>query len=112
MGSKTNVGLSNYFQMPLHYPRYNRKDYEDMPEWKLDRLLMEYGLPAMGDLAYKREYAMGAFLWPDMVPTSCPKFTTTTIKSSPPTPSVFGKCFFFGVGLSPKKKKTEYFSSA
>lgn len=52
------------FQMPLHYPKYTRKDYQDMPEWKLDRLLAEYGLSAKGDLAYKRDFAMGAFLWP------------------------------------------------
>ncbi|KAL5710973.1 hypothetical protein ACHQM5_021475 [Ranunculus cassubicifolius] len=66
MESKKNGGVS-YFQMPLHYPRYSRKDYECMQEWKLDRLLGEYGLPVSGDLASKREYAMGAFLWPDEV---------------------------------------------
>lgn len=49
------MNVSN-FQMPLHYPRYSRKDYQDMPE---------YGLSAHGDLAYKRDFAMGAFLWPD-----------------------------------------------
>lgn len=53
------------FQMPLHYPRYSRKDYEDKPEWKLDRLLAQYGLSVHGDLACKRDFAMGAFLWPD-----------------------------------------------
>ncbi|KAK9920391.1 hypothetical protein M0R45_028946 [Rubus argutus] len=54
------------FRMPLHYPRYSRKDYQDMPERKLDCLLAEYGLSAQGhDLAYKRDFAMGAFLWPD-----------------------------------------------
>lgn len=58
---KNNV---SFFQMPLHYPRYTEKDYQDMPEWKLDGLLKEYGLPTHGDLAYKREFAMGAFLWP------------------------------------------------
>ncbi|KAK7300755.1 hypothetical protein RJT34_11605 [Clitoria ternatea] len=52
------------FQMPLHYPRYTETDYQDMPEWKLDGLLREYGLPTQGDLAYKREFAIGAFLWP------------------------------------------------
>lgn len=51
--------------MPLHYPRYGKKEYLDMPEWKIDRLLAEYGLSVHGDLAYKREFAMGAFLWPD-----------------------------------------------
>ncbi|KAK2430838.1 S-adenosyl-L-methionine-dependent methyltransferase superfamily protein [Trifolium repens] len=44
--------------MPLHYPRYTEKDYQNMPEWKLDGLLKEYGLPTHGDLAYKREFAM------------------------------------------------------
>lgn len=52
------------FQMPVHYPRYSREDYEAMPEWKLDRLLALYGLPIAGDLAYKRSFAIGAFLWP------------------------------------------------
>ncbi|KAF9599433.1 hypothetical protein IFM89_037199 [Coptis chinensis] len=60
----------NFFQMPLHYPRYTKKDYQDMPEWKVDRLLSEYGLPVTGNLAYKREFAMGAFLWPDAVRAS------------------------------------------
>ncbi|XVF83737.1 hypothetical protein PTKIN_Ptkin16aG0515700 [Pterospermum kingtungense] len=53
----------SYFQMPLHYPRYTKKDYLDMPESKLDRLLAEYGLSTEGDLDYKRRFAMGAFLW-------------------------------------------------
>lgn len=51
------------FQMPLHYPRYTRADYEIMPEWKLDCLLKEYGLPISGDVEQKRKFAMGAFLW-------------------------------------------------
>ncbi|OVA06381.1 hypothetical protein BVC80_8981g18 [Macleaya cordata] len=54
-----------YFQMPLHYPRYTKADYETMPEWKLDRLLAEYGLPIIGDVEQKRKFAMGAFLWPN-----------------------------------------------
>ena len=53
------------FQMPLHYPRYKKEDYEAMPEWRVDCLLREYGLPADGDLDSKRRFAMGAFLWPD-----------------------------------------------
>ncbi|KAL6629434.1 hypothetical protein ACP70R_029199 [Stipagrostis hirtigluma subsp. patula] len=53
------------FQMPLHYPRYRKADYEAMPEWRLDCLLREYGLPVAGDLHAKRRFAMGAFLWPD-----------------------------------------------
>ncbi|KAF3448667.1 hypothetical protein FNV43_RR09380 [Rhamnella rubrinervis] len=52
------------FQMPLHYPRYSKKDYETMPEWRLDCLLREYGLPVIGDANQKRKFAMGAFLWP------------------------------------------------
>nr|DAD36345.1 TPA_asm: hypothetical protein HUJ06_006986 [Nelumbo nucifera] len=52
-----------YFQMPLHYPRYTKADYETMPEWKLDCLLTEYGLPVNGDIDQKRKFAMGAFLW-------------------------------------------------
>ncbi|KAK9283887.1 hypothetical protein L1049_012142 [Liquidambar formosana] len=66
MESKKRSGVS-IFQMPLHYPRYTKKDYHDMPESMLDRLFAEYGLCAHGDLAYKREFAMGAFLWPDFV---------------------------------------------
>ncbi|KAF9685349.1 hypothetical protein SADUNF_Sadunf03G0045400 [Salix dunnii] len=54
---------SGSFQMPLHYPRYTRANYETMPEWKIDCLLKEYGLPVTGDLEEKRKYAMGAFLW-------------------------------------------------
>ncbi|KAF8667899.1 hypothetical protein HU200_052527 [Digitaria exilis] len=53
------------FRMPLHYPRYKKADYEAMPEWRVDCLLREYGLPADGDLDTKRRFAMGAFLWPD-----------------------------------------------
>ncbi|KAE9459618.1 hypothetical protein C3L33_08502, partial [Rhododendron williamsianum] len=61
------VYLFNYkptLQMPLHYPRFKGTDYETMPEWKLDSLLVEYGLPVTGDLKQKRKFAMGAFLWP------------------------------------------------
>ncbi|CAN6568852.1 unnamed protein product [Malus baccata var. baccata] len=65
MESGKTSGSVSYFKMPLHYPRYTRKDYQDMPEWKLDHLLAEYGLPTQGDLAHKRKSAMGAFLWPD-----------------------------------------------
>ncbi|KAL6603987.1 hypothetical protein ACP70R_044348 [Stipagrostis hirtigluma subsp. patula] len=53
------------FRMPLHYPRYKKADYESMPEWRVDCLLREYGLPVDGDLDSKRKFAMGAFLWPD-----------------------------------------------
>lgn len=53
------------FRMPMHYPRYSKVDYEVMPEWRLDRLFQEYGLPVnvASTLAEKREYAMGVFLW-------------------------------------------------
>ncbi|KAK4339362.1 hypothetical protein RND71_040824 [Anisodus tanguticus] len=51
------------FHMPLHYPRYTRAEYEIMPEWKLDCLLTQYGLPINGDVNQKRKFAMGAFLW-------------------------------------------------
>lgn len=63
-GSKSKE-VRSYFQMPLHYPRYTQKDYQNMPEGLLDRLLAQYGLTPHGDLAYKRAYAMGAFLWPN-----------------------------------------------
>ncbi|KAE8689658.1 hypothetical protein F3Y22_tig00110933pilonHSYRG00244 [Hibiscus syriacus] len=56
------------FQMPLHYPRYTKSNYEKMEEWKVDLLLREYGLNLDGSLSSldeKRAYAMGAFLWPD-----------------------------------------------
>ncbi|OAY62194.1 hypothetical protein MANES_01G248900v8 [Manihot esculenta] len=53
-----------YFQMPLHYPRYTRAEYEAMQEWKLNCLLKEYGLPITGNVEHKRKFAMGAFLWP------------------------------------------------
>lgn len=51
------------FQMPLHYPRYTRAEYEVMAEWKLDCLLAQYGLHVNGDVEHKRKFAMGAFLW-------------------------------------------------
>ena len=52
------------FRIPLHYPRYRKADYEAMPEWRVDCLLREYGLPVTGDVEEKRRFAMGAFLWP------------------------------------------------
>ncbi|KAF3951401.1 hypothetical protein CMV_022936 [Castanea mollissima] len=54
----------DHFRMPLHYPRYPQADYETMPEWKLDCLLRDYGLPIIGDVDHKRMFAMGSFLWP------------------------------------------------
>lgn len=58
------------FQMPLHYPRYKKADYEKMEEWKVDMLLNQYGLDhhVKGTLVdTKRKFAMGAFLWPDQL---------------------------------------------
>ncbi|KDP39290.1 hypothetical protein JCGZ_01047 [Jatropha curcas] len=57
----------NGFQVPLHYPRYKKADYEKMEEWRLDMLLKEYGLSFKGTLHQKRAFAMGAFLWPDQL---------------------------------------------
>jgi len=64
-GEQQQGGGDGFFRMPLHYPRYKREDYEAMPEWRVDCLLREYGLPVAGDLRAKREFAMGAFLWPN-----------------------------------------------
>ncbi|KAG8391914.1 hypothetical protein BUALT_Bualt01G0236500 [Buddleja alternifolia] len=48
------------FQMPLHYPRYTRVEYEAMPEWKLDCLLAEYGpLLQPGENNFERERERG-----------------------------------------------------
>ncbi|KDP29288.1 hypothetical protein JCGZ_19391 [Jatropha curcas] len=55
---------SGGFQMPLHYPKYTKSDYEKMEEWRVDLLLREYGLNFKGTLEEKREFATGAFLWP------------------------------------------------
>ncbi|KAM3283529.1 hypothetical protein P3S67_027174 [Capsicum chacoense] len=58
----------NDFQMPLHYPRYKKGDYEKMEEWKLDTLLKQYGFFHFdGTLEEKRKFAIGAFLWPDQL---------------------------------------------
>ncbi|KAJ0105969.1 hypothetical protein Patl1_17574 [Pistacia atlantica] len=53
-----NSSCCSRFQMPLHYPRYKKSDYETMPEWKLDCLLNEYGLPIMGDVTQKRRFSL------------------------------------------------------
>lgn len=63
---KNSSSSSGGFQMPLHYPRYTKGEYERMEEWKVDLLLKEYGLISFkGSLDEKRAFAMGAFLWPD-----------------------------------------------
>lgn len=55
-----------FFQMPVHYPRYSKAEYEEMEEWKVDRLLSQYGLHSFhgGRLTDKRAVAIGTFLWP------------------------------------------------
>lgn len=58
---------SKGFQMPLHYPRYTKADYEKMEEWKVDVLLAQYGIRYEGTLNEKRAFAIGTFLWPDQV---------------------------------------------
>ncbi|KAF3320000.1 hypothetical protein FCM35_KLT22399 [Carex littledalei] len=66
--TKKNINSScEGFQMPLHYPRYKKEDYEKMEEWRIDQLLREYGLVVNGSLEEKRDFAMGAFLWPDQM---------------------------------------------
>ncbi|KAI3711204.1 hypothetical protein L2E82_41110 [Cichorium intybus] len=63
--SKEKPKTSSGFQMPLHYPRYQKGDYEKMEEWRLDLLLQQYGLSFDGlSLDEKKCYAMGVFLWP------------------------------------------------
>ena len=62
------AGSSNEgFQMPLHYPRFKKEDYEKMEAWRIDVLLGEYGLSFDGSIDDKRTFAMGAFLWPDQL---------------------------------------------
>ncbi|KAL3614692.1 hypothetical protein CASFOL_041449 [Castilleja foliolosa] len=58
-------GVNYGFQMPLHYPRYSRLDYEKMEEWQLDLLLQQYGLFYNGCVEEKRNFVIGTFLWPD-----------------------------------------------
>ncbi|KAI3680439.1 hypothetical protein L6452_35210 [Arctium lappa] len=58
------TSFSSGFRILLHYPRYQKGDYEKMEEWRLDLLLEQYGLSFDGCLEEKRAYAMGAFLWP------------------------------------------------
>ncbi|XP_050219366.1 uncharacterized protein LOC126669842 [Mercurialis annua] len=57
----------NGFQLPLHYPKFSKADYEKMEEWRVDMLLNEYGLCFKGTLNEKRAFAMGSFLWPDQI---------------------------------------------
>ncbi|XP_023553399.1 uncharacterized protein LOC111810825 [Cucurbita pepo subsp. pepo] len=61
------LNFESGFQMPLHYPRYTKADYERMEEGKLDLLLKQYGLRFEGTLEEKRAFAIGTFLWPDQL---------------------------------------------
>lgn len=61
------LNFESGFQMPLHYPRYTKGDYEKMEEGKLDLLLKQYGLCFDGTLEEKRAFAIGTFLWPDQL---------------------------------------------
>ncbi|VVB09551.1 unnamed protein product [Arabis nemorensis] len=63
IGDDKSQNRSSSFKIPLHYPRYTKSNYEKMPEWQLDQLLREYGLPIIGDSYEKRKFAIGAFLW-------------------------------------------------
>ncbi|KAE9616059.1 hypothetical protein Lal_00017672 [Lupinus albus] len=63
VGGTKSKKVCGYFEMPLHYPRYTKNDYETMAEWRIDCLLKQYGLPIIGDVQQKRKFAMGAFLW-------------------------------------------------
>ncbi|KAF8103323.1 hypothetical protein N665_0188s0261 [Sinapis alba] len=63
IGDGMSQNQSNDFKIPLHYPKYTKSDYEKMPEWQLDQLLREYGLPIIGDSNEKRKFVIGAFLW-------------------------------------------------
>ncbi|EEF38143.1 hypothetical protein RCOM_1481440 [Ricinus communis] len=67
---KNGKRTSDYtFKMPLHFPRYTKEQYEEMSEEKLDLLLQEYGLFVNhGDLDYKKQFAINAFLWPTTTP--------------------------------------------
>ncbi|CAA7028356.1 unnamed protein product [Microthlaspi erraticum] len=63
ISEETCQNRSSSFTIPLHYPKYTKSDYEKMPEWQLDQLLRQYGLPVIGDSNEKRKFAIGAFLW-------------------------------------------------
>ncbi|KAF6145063.1 hypothetical protein GIB67_013414 [Kingdonia uniflora] len=61
---KEKVVKNTGFQVPLHFPFYKKADYEKMEEWRVDFLLEQYGIPYKGTLDEKRDFAIGAFLWP------------------------------------------------
>ncbi|XP_006279709.2 uncharacterized protein LOC17876157 [Capsella rubella] len=55
------------FQVPLHYPKYTKSDYEAMDDISLDLLLKQYGFSFEGSLEDKRVFAIESFLWPDQL---------------------------------------------
>ncbi|KAL1200495.1 hypothetical protein V5N11_009672 [Cardamine amara subsp. amara] len=55
------------FQVPLHYPKYSKSDYEAMNDLSLDLLLRQYGFSFEGSLEDKRVFAIESFLWPDQL---------------------------------------------
>ncbi|KAG7534356.1 hypothetical protein ISN45_Aa08g019190 [Arabidopsis thaliana x Arabidopsis arenosa] len=55
------------FQVPLHYPKYSKSDYEAMDDLRLDLLLKQYGFSFEGSLEDKRVFAIESFLWPDQL---------------------------------------------
>ncbi|CAA7062685.1 unnamed protein product [Microthlaspi erraticum] len=55
------------FQVPLHYPKFSKSDYEAMDGLKLDLLLKQYGFSFEGSLDEKRVFAIESFLWPDQL---------------------------------------------
>ncbi|MCO5548381.1 hypothetical protein L7F22_001838 [Adiantum nelumboides] len=52
------LDVPSTFQMPFDYPKYIKEDYDNMPEWKLDYLLEEYGLLVLGTLCKKLQYVL------------------------------------------------------
>ncbi|CAH2069815.1 unnamed protein product [Thlaspi arvense] len=52
------------FQVPLHYPKFSKSDYEAMDDLSLDLLLKQYGISFEGSLDDKRVFAIESFLWP------------------------------------------------
>ncbi|KAL4316494.1 hypothetical protein AHAS_Ahas15G0290700 [Arachis hypogaea] len=54
--------VGSEFQVPLHYPRYTKGDYEIMEEWKVDLLIQQYGLSFKGTLHDKRTFYKKIYL--------------------------------------------------
>ncbi|CAN8252928.1 unnamed protein product [Cochlearia groenlandica] len=55
------------FQVPLHYPKFTKFDYQAMDDLTLDLLLKQYGFSFDGSLDEKRVFAIESFLWPDQL---------------------------------------------